>query len=394
MKIKFGKAVFATCLFLPAVSFGDKTIKPIDEVNEAVVPADRGAKVVADDDQWDWIDGANIPMEGRAFEDSLTPYSRLPASAKGKVVHGIWAMSQCSAGLQFRFTTDSSKLKFRWSLTDKALASWNLPTCGKSGIDVYTWRTRRPDGTETKGEWWFRKAGRVSQQSDNEFEISCRPGTPVLVNLPLYNGIAKFSLGVEKGKTVSPLAVPHRSGVTKPVVFYGGSIVQGASASRPGMSWSNLVGRMLDVPIVNMGFNGQGKMEDVFVDYLASIDASCYVFQNFGNMGIKLAEERYEKFLRALHAKRPDVPLVIGQHGYYLDARGPLHEFAPKMIERLRKEDPEFAKCLYLVRIEDMFAPDSDGTVDGGHPNDWGSMHMARAFADVVARALKATKEL
>ena len=121
----------------------------------------------------------------------------------------------------------------------------------------------------------------------------------------------------------------HRSGVTKPVVFYGGSIVQGASASRPGMCWPNLVGRMIDVP------------------------------------------------------------LVIGQHCYYLDARGPMHAFAPRLIERLKKEDPEFGKWLHLVRLEDMFAPDSDGTVDGGHPNDWGSMHMAKAFSVVIAQALK-----
>ena len=363
-----------------------------DGVADAVVPADRGKKAGTADDAWDWIDGTKIPMEGHAFPDSLTPYTRLPASAKDKVVWGIWAMSQCSAGLQFRFTTDSRKLKFRWSLTSKTLSGWNLPTGGLSGIDVYSWSTRRPDGTKTDGEWWFRKAGAARRQETNELEIAWSPGQPCLVNLPLYNGIAKFELGVEKGKSVKPLAVPHRAGVTKPVVFYGGSIVQGASASRPGTCWPNLVGRMLDVPIVNMGFNGQGKMEDVFVDYLASIDASCYVFMNFGNMGVQLCEERYEKFLRTLHARRPDAPLVIGQHCYYLDARGPLHAFAPRLIERLKKEDPEFAKCLHLVRLEDMFAPDSDGTVDGGHPNDWGSMHMAKAFAGVVAKALELGK--
>lgn len=87
--------------------------------------------------------------------------------------------------------------------------------------------------------------------------------------------------------------------------------------------------------VVNLGFNGQGKMEDVFVDYLASVDASCYIFQNLGNMGIKLCEERYEKFLRALHSRRPLVPIVIAQH------------------------------C------------------------DWGSMHMAKAFSKVIAEAIK-----
>lgn len=373
----------------PVLASGVKTIGAIDEINEAVVPSERGAKTVAADDRWDWIDGRDIPMEGRAFDDGLTHYCRLPASAKDKVVNGIWQMCQCPAGMQYRFTTDSRKLKFVWSLTSPRLSSRNVPLCARSGIDVYAWRTERPDGTVTDGEWRFRCAPTPTGQYTNEYEISWGgEKVPCLINLPLYNGISEFRLGVEKGAKIKPLATPHRSGVAKPVVFYGGSIVQGASASRPGTCWPNLVGRMLDVPIVNMGFNGQGKMEDVFVDYLAAADASCYVFMNFGNMGINLAEERYEKFLRALHAKRPDAPLVIGQHCYYLDARGPLHAFAPKMIERLRKEDPEFAKCLHLVRLEDMFAPDSDGTIDGGHPNDWGSMHMAKAFSAVIAKAL------
>ena len=72
-----------------ALSADAKTIKAIDEVNEAVVPSERGPKVVAEDDKWDWIDGRDIPMEGRAFEDGLTHWCRLPADAKGKVVSGI-----------------------------------------------------------------------------------------------------------------------------------------------------------------------------------------------------------------------------------------------------------------------------------------------------------------
>ncbi len=351
------------------------------------VKADHASN--AGEDQWEWVDGKDIPMEGRAFADGATPYCRLPASAKGKVVWGIWRMSQCTAGMQFRFVTDSRKLKFVWSLTGSELQTRNMPLCSQSGIDVYSWRTKRPDGTVTDGEWWFRCAATPTGQNGNELEISWGgEKVPCLVNLPLYNGVSEFKIGIQKGTTIKPIAEPHRSGVTKPVVFYGGSIVQGCSASRPGTSWSNVVGRRLDVPIVNMGFNGQGRMEDVFVDYLASVDASCYVFLNFGNMNVQLCEERYEKFLRALHAKRPDVPLVIGQHCYYLNGRSPLHEFAPKMVERLQREDPEFAGFLHLVRIEDMFAPDSEGTVDGGHPNDWGGLHMAKAFAAVIGNAL------
>ena len=51
------------------------------------------------------------------------------------------------------------------------------------------------------------------------------------------------------------------SSIDKPVVFYGTSITQGGCASRPGMSFVNIVGRDLDVPVVNLGFSGSGLME-------------------------------------------------------------------------------------------------------------------------------------
>ena len=47
----------------------------------------------------------------------------------------------------------------------------------------------------------------------------------------------------------------------RPVLFYGTSIMHGACASRPGMAIPAIIGRRLDLPTVNLGFSGNGRME-------------------------------------------------------------------------------------------------------------------------------------
>ena len=131
------------------------------------------------------------------------------------------------------------------------------------------------------GAWRYVKTGRINPGAGNacptgRLSIAWKPGTPCLVNLPLYNGIQSFALGVKPGSKIEALP-PRASGVTKPVVFYGTSITHGGCASRPGLAFPSIVGRMLDVPIVNLGFSGSGKMEFEMSEHLAAIDASCYV---------------------------------------------------------------------------------------------------------------------
>ncbi|MEZ6091654.1 MAG: SGNH/GDSL hydrolase family protein [Pirellulaceae bacterium] len=72
--------------------------------------------------------------------------------------------------------------------------------------------------------------------------------------LPLYNGVDTMRIGVAEGsrfETMSPR--------DKPIVFYGTSITHGACASRPGMVHTAILGRRFDMPVVNLGFSGNGK---------------------------------------------------------------------------------------------------------------------------------------
>ena len=284
-----------------------------------------------------WIDGRLLPLEGRAFDGTEHYYDRLPTNVTASVNGNVRTMKHHTAGMQFRFATDSRTLVFKWVPYNAGLEADNMAASGASGIDVYQFDAE-------SGRWLYVKTGRISSSEGGSLSLDWTPGTPCLVNLPLFNGIREFSLGIEPEATVTRLPL-HRGGSVKPVVFYGSSTTHGLGASRPGMAFVNIVGRMLDVPVVNLGFSGGCLLELEMSDHLAAIDASCYVLDCVGNTD---ATTNSEPFIRNLREKRPDVPIV--------------------MAEKL--------------------SDDEDESVDGDTLDDCGMMALAEAYVRTLKKAL------
>lgn len=343
------------------------------------------ADAVVDTNGIKWIDGRCLPLEGKCFTDVDAFYDRLPRNVTTNVNAGVRAMKHHSSGLQFRFTTDSKALDFRWTPYSRSLAMDHMPSTGVSGIDVYR--------MDASGKWRYVSTGRIRDAvKGGSLRIGWTPGTPCLVNLPLYNGISSFSLGIEKDAKVEPLG-PRKSGINKPVVFYGTSITHGGCCSRPGLAFPSIVGRDLDVPIVNLGFSGSGVMEFEMSEHLAAIDASCYVLDCLWNMGLhekdrpgRSVEGNYEKFVRNLRAKRPNVPIVMAEQcDVYMNKPNGKDRFIRRLYEKLTAEG--WKNLVYLPK-DKMYTGDFDGTVDGCHPNDLGMRSMADAFGSAVGKAL------
>jgi len=333
-----------------------------------------------------WIDGKALPIEGRAFNDVDEWYDRLPSGVTESVNEGVRSMKHHTSGMLFRFSTDSKTLHFRWFPRSSSLSMDHMPATGVSGIDVYRFDSGR-------GRWLYVATGRIRHyDKGGSLDIPWTPGTPCLVNLPLYNGIKSFTLGIDEKATVKALP-PRASGVTKPVVFYGTSITHGGCCSRPGLAFVNRVGRDLDVPVVGLGFSGSGVMEFEMSEHIARIDASCYVLDCLWNMSLKVSqnagrsvEGNYEKFIRNLRAKRPDTPIVMAEHcNVFGNAKDSKDQFIRGLYEKLVSEG--WKNLVYLPNDE-MYTGDYEGTVDGCHPNDLGMESMAKAFGKAVRQAL------
>ncbi|MBQ6923084.1 MAG: hypothetical protein IJQ73_00445 [Kiritimatiellae bacterium] len=343
------------------------------------------AAVATPDPGWRWFDGADLSIEGGGFAVARlpTPYCRLPADILPRVTKEVRGLQADTAGLCFRFRTDSRKLRIFWKTAAPVRQSWNIASSGADGVDVYQ---------ETPQGWRFVHPPFLAKPKDEGagYVWNVRPGLTTMVYLPTYNGIEAFRIGVEKGCSVEA-APPRRSGIAKPVVFYGSSITQGASASHPGGSWVARAARLADGEAVNLGFSGAGKMEDAMLDCIVEIDASLYVLDTVSNMSPALTAERAEKFVRGLAARRPGVPILLTANVWVQGAEARRRDAAMRAVfDKLKAEDPALWSALHFAGDEAAaLAPDADGTVDGIHLNDLGMKRAGDYFGGVLRNILQ-----
>ena len=330
-----------------------------------------------------WMDGSQLPLEGKGFKDvGADLYMRLPAAMRAKPdISKIKGSATDSTGLNFRFKTNSDILRIRWSLANDPPYGNNSATgIARSGVDVYSWLS---------GHGWRFWMNRKPDARTNTLDVAWYPDRACMVYLPLFNRVESFSIGIRKGATISK-ARPHAVG--KPVVVYGTSMVHGYSSSRPGLLWTSMLGRLIDAEIINQGYSGNGKLEESMLEFLGDIDAAAYCFLNCGEQfPIETMRKLFPPFMERLHKRRPSVPIVLGEYYYVngpktFDFKNPKRDFIADMVADFKERDREFWKNLYVVRMEDMIVP--DGSIDAAHLSDIGAKQMAEAFADVLRRAL------
>ena len=335
-----------------------------------------------------WSDIRQFGVEGRGWDDTKDFYDRLPARAEGKVRAPVWDLSHNSAGMCVRFVTDATTLRARWVLTDPWLYLPNMTAIGKSGLDLYV---------KTETGWHWLAVGQPTAQT-NEVTLvqNLLPGKrDYILYLPLYNGVKSVELGVPAGAAMEK-APPWGAGERKPMVFYGTSILQGLSASRPGMVHSAMLGRRFNWPVINLGFSGNGKMEPELASLLAELDPSVYVLDCLPNMVADEITERVEPFVKTLRAAHPLTPIVLVEdrtmqdsfliagrmEWYHLKDRAALKA----AYDRLQKDG---VPNLYYIPGEHLFGDDGEGSTDGSHPNDLGFTRQAEIFARVLAPLLQ-----
>jgi hypothetical protein len=376
--MRVGSFALGWCLVLSAAAQGALSTAEKLDPNMAV-PAPDGQTL--------WYDALSIGLEAQGFTELKHPYDRLPAKGEGVVPEAVWKLSQHSAGLCVRFVTESPGVSARWTLRSENLAMPHMPATGVSGLDLYT--------RDTENRWRFIGNGRPSGLT-NEAKLS--DGAPegpheYLLYLPLYNGIDKLEIGIAPGASLAkgPAYPEDRA---KPVVVYGTSIVHGGCASRPGMAHTAIMGRMLDRPVVNLGFSGNGKMELEMADRLAEIDAAVYVLDCAPNMTPELIAERYVPFVHRLRETRPETPIVFVENIVYQRAwfsvDGPASYESKNAAVKAAYDalaGENMAELSY-VPCTALLGDDSDATVDGTHPTDLGFLRMAEAIAPVVREAL------
>jgi hypothetical protein len=347
-------------------------------------PAMDVNKAAADGLQWH--DVTKWGAEGRILPDQerLRWFDRLPAAAQKTVTPAVWSLSRDSAGMMVRFKTDASAIHVHYKLLKANLAMPHMPATGVSGVDLYA--------RDANGKWrWVQVTKPGSQEVKAEITNGLAPGfREYAAYLPLYNGVEFMSIGVapnSKFETLEPRV--------KPIVFYGTSITHGACASRPGMVHTAILGRRFDMPVANLGFSGNGRMDHAVGEFLTQVDAAAYVIDCLPNMGPADVTAKCVPLVKQLRSAKSDTPIVLVEdrrftNDWITPAKQEFHtanHAALRAAFNTLQEDG--MKHLYYIPGDHLYGDDSEGATDASHANDLGFMRQADIFEPVLREALK-----
>ncbi|MBA63984.1 MAG: hypothetical protein CMJ76_16640 [Planctomycetaceae bacterium] len=336
----------------------------------------------------DWYDVQSWGIEGRGFEDTDSYFDRLPKRAKGLVRDAVWNLSLHSAGMVVRFKTASPEIHVDYQLRSANLSMVHMPATGVSGIDFY-------GRTETGKDRWVQVVRPATQHVKTRVISGIDPGPEAgrlfTAYLPLYNGVKKLEIGVKSATRFTP--VPPRT--EKPILFYGTSIMHGACASRPGMSISALLGRRYNLPTVNLGFSGNGRLEMELADLIGEIDAAVYCIDCLPNLNPQQVKERTVPFFKRLRNHRPDTPIVMVEDRwftnsqFFADTRSRHKGNQQAFREGYQQLLKEGVGGLHYLKGLNLLGDDGEAATDGSHPNDLGFMRYAQMYSKVLDPLLK-----
>lgn len=336
-----------------------------------------------------WYDVQQWGVEGKGWRETARYFDRLPTKAEKSVRAAVWNLSRDSAGMLARFETDSPAVHARYTLRTANLAMPHMPATGVSGLDLYA---RDGQGRDR----WLAVARPTAQKVEAPLVAGVDPAEGpgrrlYTVYLPLYNGVETLEIGVEQKASFVPVP-PRRE---RPVLFYGTSIMHGACASRPGMAIPAIVGRRLGVPVINLGFSGNGVMEPEVGALLAELDPCVYAIDCLPNMGAEQVAERAEPLVRQLRQAHPDTPILLVEDRTYTyapflksarDRHAGSRAALRKTYERLTA-----AGVRHLSYLEGaaLLGDDGEAATDGSHPSDLGMVRYADAYERALRPLLK-----
>src|ERR1035437_2264998 len=332
-------------------------------------PSDKGTAL-----KWIDLPDARLEMRGLPWlKENAPDLWRLPKSAQAKVPKGVWNRAVGPDGGRIRLSCNSTVLGIRVQA---------LHEHGKNCFfDAFV-----------NGEY----AGSVSVDGTQRvdlvmFEHKERAWKDVTIYLPHKHEVQVFAVGLDPD---AELRAPPAFALTRPIVCYGSSVLQGSGALHPAHTYPAAAARRLNLDFVNLGCGGAGKAEVEVVALVNQLDASCYVFDLGKSYGAP-TPERYTRMLDTIRASHPEVPIFCVTPIYSTkEANEPDYEKRSEDLRSLMRQAATERrqagdKLMFVVEGLDLFGePDKALFHDPLHPNDTGNERMAERLAPVLEKAV------
>jgi len=298
-------------------------------------------------------------------------YRRMPQELGDKL--GGWhvSLSRNTAGGRVRFRTNSKRFAIYYEGDMGQMP--HFAYTGSCGFDMYF-------GTEYAGTFVpqdYKTMGyeRLIEVADDEMKL-------VTINMPLYSEVDKLYIGLDEGANVE---APTEYRVTKPIVYYGSSITQGACASRPGTCYQGHITRRFDCDHINLGFSGSARAQVEIAEYIAKLDMSIFVYDYDHNADDpEFLKATHERMFRTVRENNPDLPIIMMSRPKFR-----LDDEELKRVEIIKKTYENAIakgdKNVYFIDGRDLCKYcGNEGLVDNIHPTDYGFASVARVLGDLI----------
>lgn len=323
----------------------------------------------------------SISLYGVFHEDG--GFRRMPKAAAEGVSDGVAQLCKHTSGGRVCFKTDSDLIALDATMSGVYVMP-HMAYLGSSGFDIYI----RENGKQT----YF--GAFLPDLSNKEalhriIYLPSRKMREIIINFPLYCGVAELSVGVLSGAHMEKWTGYSHS---TPMVFYGSSITQGACANAPGTCYATLLSRRFDSDYINLGFSGNAKGEQAMMDYIAGLKMSLFIYDYDYNAPTSehLQNTHYIGY-QTIRKKQPDTPIIMASRPNYGNPMNDSEVRRAIIAETYSRALAAGDKNVYFVDGKTELAGiyENGGTVDGCHPTDYGFRIMADAFAGIIEKILK-----
>tara|TARA_A100001015_G_C15020414_1_gene727701 strand:- start:1604 stop:2593 length:990 start_codon:yes stop_codon:yes gene_type:complete len=310
-----------------------------------------------------------------ANEERQYSFQRLPSKYKNKIRKEVWSLSENNAGINIHLSTNSKILKLEWSVKLDFKMN-HMTDTGVKGLDIYEC---------IDNKWCYNSTG-LPIGSNNEHLIKFKNTKRKIlcIYLPLYDTVTKLNIGIDDSSNLTFLKNKN-----KPIVFYGTSITQGGCASRPGMAHTNILSRKTNDPIINLGFSGNGHLEESIGRILREINARCFVIDCLPNVNTSQIKSNVIPLVKSIRniEKGYQCPIIFLEqpiiHDQYID-----EDVVYKnriLLQQIKECDKLGLRDIHLIDQNGSLGSDNETTVDGIHYNDIGFLR----YANHIYKSLK-----
>ena len=337
------------------------------------------------DYEYRWLD----PMECREIDilgfqwlEENQDYYRMPKSKCKLFSVAVNSIAENCSGGQLRFYTDTTRIAIDAEF-EAPHSMYHMTPVAQNGFDCYMGRCGNMKFAAT-----LNFDPKKRHYTAPLFVDVKRSKRYITINFPLYNSrLKKLKIGIEPDAMLKSVRHPKNK-----VVVYGTSITQGGCATRPGMSYTNILSRQINAEFINLGFSGNGKGEPDVIETIASInDMDLCIIDYEANIGEGIFDN-LPNVIKILRNAQPELPILIlstvahGQENIRLENRRAAtkrRNFQKKLVEKLHRSGD---KKIDFYDGSTFFGDADPGefAVDGCHLTDYGFQKVADGLKDIV----------